>query len=149
MPDVFVIMGDRNTRKSSTIRALTGIYQRKVYQVALRSNVRIDIFVHPSSLQEVKLSPPIFINQVNQNNYNYILVSLWISPYRNFPNGMTYIGSFIQASWNIRGIVILGSATLPNSPSLSLSALPQFIPNSSMLASNEIASQIRNWWQWL
>ena len=148
MPDVYVIMGDGNTRKSATIRALTGAFQRGLYQVATRNAGVIDIFVQISALQESKISPQQFIQEVTQNNYQHILVSLWISQGGRQPSGQDYIRNFLNAGWNILEILVLGTATLsynlpPGSPP------PNYIPNSRNLPANQIASQIRTWWQWL
>ena len=148
MPDAYVIMGDRNTRKSSTIRALTGAFQRGLYRVATQNAGVIDIFVQISALQESGISPQQFIQQVGQNNYQYVLVSLWISQGNGQPNGQTYIQYFLYAGWNILAIVVLGTNRLPyflprNTPP------PRFIPNSQALPANQISSQIRTWWQWL
>jgi len=147
MPDIFIILGDRNTRKSATIRALTGAFQKGLYQVATRGG-NIDIFVQISSLQESRISPQDFISEVSQNHYQSVLVSLWISNGNGQPNGHTYIQDFLHVGWNIREIVILGVNNLPtnlpqNTPT------PTFILHSRTLPANQIASQIRGLWQWL
>ncbi len=148
MTDVYVIMGDRNTRKSATIRALTGAFKRGLYRVATQNVGVIDIFVQISSLQESRIPPQNFIQQVQQSNYQYVLVSLWIFQSNRQPNGLTYIQSFLNAGWNIQAIVVLGTDRLPyNLPADTPN--PNFIPNSQNLPANQIASQIRGWWQWL
>jgi len=147
MLNIFIIMGDRNTRKSATIRALTGAFQRKVYQVATQMG-NIDIFVQISSLQESRISPQKFIKEIEEYNCPNVLVSLWISQGNGQPDGLTYIREFLNRGWNIQQIVVLGVNNLPynlpqNTPS------PNYIPNSRDLPANQIASQIREWWQWL
>ena len=148
MPNLFIIMGDRDTRKSSTIRNLTGAYNRKLYQVETIQGNIIDIFIQVSSLQESRISPQEFLQEMNRENYQNILLSLWISEGNNQPNGLTYIQHFINANWSIHEIVILGINNLPyqlpqNCPN------PNFISNSKIIPANTIASKIRRWWQWL
>ena len=148
MPDVYVIMGDRNAKKSATIRALTGAFRKGLYQVATQNAGVIDIFVQISSLQESRIPPQAFIQQVQRGNYQYVLVSLWISQGNGRPNGLTYIHSFLNAGWNIQAIVVLGTNVLPYNLPRRIPN-PNFIPNSQNLPANQIASQIRGRWQWL
>ncbi len=147
MPNIFIIMGDRNTRKSATIRALTGVFHGGVYKVATKER-DIDVFVQISSFQESKMSSQDFIGKVNENNYSNVLVALWVSKGNKQPNGFTYIQDFLDASYNIQQIVVLGTNNLPydlpkNTPN------PNYIHNSQNLPANRIASRIRRWWQWL
>ena len=147
MQDVFIIMGDRNTRKSATIRALTGAFRKGEYQVATHI-INMDVFVQISSLQESGISTQDFIREANQNSCINVLVSLWIHQGNGQPNGLTYIQDFLNAGWNLRDIVVLGINNLPyNLPTGSSN--PNFIPNSQNLPANQIASQIRGWWQWI
>jgi len=60
MPDMYVIMGDRNTRKSATIRALTGAFKRGPHQVATRNAGVTDIFV--------QISKKIFVKKILKMN---------------------------------------------------------------------------------
>ena len=148
MPNIFIIMGDEKTKKSSTIRALTGIYQMRSYDVGTQ-NGEINVFIHPSSLQETDTSSQEFINK--HTTKENILVSLWIRDKRGrddyFPVGIEYIRNFIDAGWNISQIVGLGVDNIPN---LSQNTpQPHYILNSRNLPSNTIASQIREWWRWL
>lgn len=152
MVDIFIIMGGRNTKKSATIRALTGVFKRKNYKVAIETrqgNIDvINVFVQISSLQESRISPQDFINQIKQNGYLNVLVSLWISSSNGQPDGITYIQEFISVGWNIREIVVLGTNSLSDHLPTDAPA-PNFIPNSRDLPANQVASQIRRLWQWL
>ncbi|NIA11973.1 MAG: hypothetical protein GWP10_20195 [Nitrospiraceae bacterium] len=148
MINAFIIMGNENSRKSSTIRALTGAYNKGIYKVATRSG-NINIFVQISSLQESKLSPTEFINSIKNQEVQNVLVPLWISEKNNnFPSGCNYIHDFQGANWNIKGRVVLGTRNLPCELPTNV-IQPEFIPNSTILPANEIASKIRNWWNWL
>jgi len=152
MPDLYIIMGDRNVRKSSTIRALTGAYNKGVYKIAIKSGQVIDVFVQISSLQESKISPEDFIKEVNSEKYKHVLLSLWISPGNEQKSGLDYINEFIkEKEWSIKEIVVLGmNESEKNNLGLPTNVpTPNFIQNSGSLPANQIASQIRNWWCWL
>jgi hypothetical protein len=56
MPTIYAIVGDANTRKSSTARALTGVARRKCVTVGT-TTIDIDVFVQVSSLQESNMPP--------------------------------------------------------------------------------------------
>ncbi len=148
MPNIFIILGGRNTRKSSTIRALTGVSRENIYQVAIQRGI-IDVFVKISSLQESKISPEDFISEVNQNRYQNVLVSLWIARSGQQPDGNVYIQNFLRTGWNIREIVVLGRDSLPYNNLPQGLPEPRFILNSREMPVNQIASQIRERWQWL
>ena len=148
MPNIFIIMGEKNTRKSATIRALTGVHHktRRGYQIGTPRG-DINVFIKISSLQESPISPQDFITDIQNRNYQNVLISLWISQGNGQPNGVTYIREFLNVGWNISQIVVLGTDNIQNSPQNT--PVPYYISNSRTLPSNTIASQIRERWQWL
>jgi hypothetical protein len=147
MPTVYAILGDNNSRKSSTARALTGAAQRGVRTVATSAG-NIDVFVQISSLQEQNIMPPVFIAEMTAAGRQNILVTLWVSQLGAFPAGTDYLREFANAGWIIRQIVVLG--TTPLLPTLHAGApAPNQIPNSPMIPTNQIASLVRGWWSWL
>jgi hypothetical protein len=147
MPNIFIIIGEDNTRKSSTIRALTGASKRNVYQVAT-INQHIQIFVQISALQEQGKSPQQFMNEITQMSCPNVLLSLRINAVGRQPNSLTYIQNFLGANWCIREIVVLGTNQLPYNLPNNLPTI-NYIPNARNMTNNEIASKIRQWWQWL
>lgn len=148
MPDIFVVIGDANSRKSYTIRALTGAYNKGFYDIGLQNNNILNVYVHISSLQESRISPQQFVTDLNTVGYSYVLVSLWIRSGHGQPDGLTYLNAFISAGWNVQDIVVLGTPQLPYALPTSVPT-PAFIPNSVGLPANNIASQIRGTWNWL
>jgi hypothetical protein len=147
MPTVYAILGDGNTRKSSTTRALTGAAQRSVMSVATAAG-SIDVFVQISSLQESHILPQDFIAEMIAAGHQNILVTLWVSQLGTFPAGTDYLREFANAGWVIQQIVVLGTA--PLLPPLHAGAPPpNLIPHSAMTPANQIASLIRGWWNWL
>lgn len=147
MPTVYAILGDGNTRKSSTSRALTGVAQRKAVTVATPVG-NIDVFVQIKSLQEANISAQDFITEMTQAGHSHMLVTLWVSQFWTFPPGTDYLRDFAIAGWTINQIVVLGPT--PLAPPLHAGApVPRLIPNSAITPVNQIASQVRGWWNWL
>lgn len=146
---VYIIMGGRNTRKSSCIRALTGMGRKGVCQVELANGNIIDLFVRVSSLQESRITPNAFVNEVRKGKYENVLVPLWVES-RKHPHqsGNAYLSAFINANWQIERIEVLGRTALPYPVPLAPPAL-NFIPNSTARPSNRNGVDIRQRWGWL
>lgn len=159
MPNVYAILGDSNTRKSSTVRALTGVpMQYDAWSVATTSPTgNIDVYVQIQALQEAKINAQDFVKKIaNIDQYriklgfrpvNDMLIPLRITAVNGFLDGTVYLQHFALAGWNIRQIVVLGTAALPI-------ALPAGVPahlisGSASMPANEIASRIRGLWNWL
>ncbi len=146
MPRVFIIMGHRKVRKTSTIRALTGVYKFGEWDVTTSDMGVLKIYIHLSALQEKMITPEVFLRD-NKNHEN-ILVPLRIDGGYKYPKGIEYIKKIIEAKWVIAGVVVLKEQELVNSGFLDERRL-HFLPNSENTPSNQIASKIRNWWNWL
>jgi len=146
MPDIFIIIGDPNTGKSRTIRALTGARREAAsgYRIGTTTG-EINVYIKLSALQENKISPGNFIRTIQQGNYQNVLICLRRNQSNGQPNAIFYIEEFLNVHWNIKQIVIFGDI-LPN---LQRNIQPNYIQNSRQLPSNTIASYIRQWWHWL
>lgn len=149
MPHVFIVLGARNARKSSTIRVLTGAQKRGIKDVMLSNSEIIRIFVQLSSLQESKTQPDNFISEMRDKNPENILVPLWIDAGNGCPDGMTYIRAFIQAGWSISQALILGVDQHHDLERSLAGSSIHYVPNSSHMPSNQIGAQVRNWWDWM
>jgi hypothetical protein len=151
MPNIYAILGNANTRKSSLVRSLTGVGRRKVVQLQTPGGT-IDIFVQISSLQEAEILPATFITEVQNSAHQHVLVPLSVSGlFRNgtaYPDGRAYIGRFINAGWNISQIVLLGIAALPHLLPAGSPKLHTFA-SSTTTPVNRIAFQVRAWWNWV
>ena len=164
MPNVYAILGDSNTRKSSTVRALTGApMQYDAWSVATSPAGNIDVYVQIQALQEAKINAPDFVKKIaDVDQYRItrgfspisdILIPLRILGVNGFPDGTDYLQHFAQMptpGWNIHQIVVLlGAAALPI-VSLPAGVLARQIPSySTTMPANLIASHIRGWWNWL
>jgi hypothetical protein len=161
MPNVYAILGESDTRKSSTVRALTGVpMQYDAWSVATPTSPTgsIDVYVQIKALQEAEISAQDFVEKIdNVDQYRIkhghrpvgdILIPLRISTVNGFPDGTVYLQHFALAGWNIKQIVVLGAAALPI-------ALPVGVPAhlisypTAIPPTNQIASYIRGWWNWL
>jgi hypothetical protein len=150
MRRVFIIVGHATSRKSSTIRALTGTGSgRKVLQVKMSNNNISNIFVCHASLQEIPITPENFIAEVEKiENNPDVLIALRANASQKpeYPNAEGYITSFIQAGWQIAGV-----ASLQGGPAqIFIENIPQSIQilDSTDRPANEIAHIIRGQWQW-
>lgn len=144
-PDVWVILGDAQARKSSTIRALTGVYNSAEQDIQSTTRRLSMVWVQVPSLQEAKISRTAF--QIKQGSRNYILLNLRINSMTIYPDGLAYIQYFISQNWNIQEVVVMGRNTLPYT--LPAGVPTHFIPNSSTTPANENAHDIRQQWGWL
>jgi hypothetical protein len=162
MPNVYAILGESNTGKSTTVRALTGVSQRShPWSVATSPTVNINFYIQMKALQEDDIKPQDFLNKIaNHNHYstknghrpvNDILIPLRISGIKGYPDGIDYLKHFASVGWTVRQIVVLGAATSP-------SGLAALVPKHrihlisylhTMPPANKIASYIRGWWSWL
>lgn len=147
MKTLYVVMGADGTRKSSTIRALTGIRASSMTTVATLQGV-MDVYVQLCSPQEKGLMPDHVLRQVISKNASCVLAALWLNAnaHNGTPNGDKYIDHFIKHGWTLNGIAILGSNdSIGFTNSISQ---PLHISNSEQMPANAIAALIRDQWQW-
>jgi len=149
MRRVFIVVGHAGSRKSSTIRALTGIGKAKIFQVRVANDGTLNIYVSHSSLQEKKISPADFITLVERKGDPDVLVALQTRGSRNgeFPDAQEYASQFMQAGWQIAGVASLYGG--PRDPLIADTPVPIQNDRFENMASNEIASIIRVRWNWL
>jgi len=152
MPECYIIMGENNTKKSSTVRALTGARVRAVYDVSTRNNGQIKIFVQISALQEADIPPNKFIEIINAEKCDYILTSLRINETGGHPKGYEYIKQFLNEGWNIVSVVILNKKQVPKGYPRG-APRPILIKNTGIelansIPANKIGSILRKRWKW-
>ncbi len=155
MTNVWIILGNDNTRKSSTIRALTGLYRKhndRRWEIETTSGKIIRFWIEISALQEHPISAKDFIKEMEKRGHQNILLPLWIRDRKRtiYPEGWSYIESFVKAEWKIKKIVFLGVDGYPYSKSLPKGCpAPKYVEDAKSSPSNSIASKIRKWWRWL
>jgi hypothetical protein len=144
MVRVYAVIGRANSRKTSTIRALTGAgTTQKRWSVLYLTHGPARTYVHPRALQEgdVFESPHEFIERVSEVPVEHVIVALRERAGER-PSAVAYLEAFRGAGWNIAGYAVLGSDTL----------LPGFdrgiiIHQSRNTPSNEIAARLREEWR--
>ena len=156
---VYVIMGVHNTRKSSTIRSLTGVAKQSVYNVALEDGKEIPILIFPQALQEGKISPDEFIkevkNQLKNKKFETILIALRLTGIKKCLNGIDYLETFKNEKWEIAEPLVLLGKLLRKKDKENLKKMEEHslkiyrIEESFKMASNKIASKIRELWGWM
>src|ERR1700688_1501140 len=135
MVDVWPVIGDAHTRKTTTIRALTGVRGiEKHWLVAYTpGGPAASTYVQPGGLQEADINENTFIADVIANGVDHVIVALRHGACRNCPDAVAYLVAFVNAGWNIPAHAVLGQpATMVGFPGIA-------IPNAATLPSNEVA----------
>ena len=151
--EVMVLIGAANSRKSSTIRALTGVGKSVSRQggnpnwlVIYNPGVIINTYVQSTALQEVGVLPADFVARVGKTENKKVVVALRLKARVDHGNPMpayqAYLNAFANARWTI-----IACATLENNIAVvqaNGTVIPTInIPNATAMASNEIAHQLR------
>lgn len=154
MPNLHIIIGESNTRKSSLVRCLTGVgggNAQKRLDIELMSGNRINVYCILSALQEnyKPKTPQEFIDYINALDPipSDVIFTLRVNSAGIYPNASSYISAFTAVHWNISSIALLGSAAC------AISGLPSTANIESVLSSptqptNETASFVRKKWGW-
>ena len=152
MGNLYILMGVSNTRKSVTIRALTGFTRCNPLEVRLVENGDSKtIYVIPTSPQEGDDAFNRGILRISEEGYEWdVLLALHPRQSSNF------IRQIPEANRREIHIVPLGLENIPNDLRQDISDLPSShlniylgIPGSANTPANEIAHQIRGEWGWL
>ena len=148
--DAYVVIGDANSFKSSTVRALTGCRVRGPRELVQRGVV-MNTFVQLSSLQEGSnwKPPKEFIRDVRRSGANSVIVPLRGLQHRRRPDANDYLAEFIKAGWNIKGVALL------HCPNFNLMAP---VPHAARFSfpsggtphyyANELAAKVRKKFRW-
>lgn len=116
MADVWAVIGDEHTHKTSSIRALTGVQGiKEKWKVAYIAHGNALTYVDPRGLQENRpVLPQEFIQAVKAANVNYVIVALRYKNVSERLDATGYLTAFLGAGWNIAGYAVLGpDALLP------------------------------------
>jgi hypothetical protein len=148
---LYIIIGEENSRKSSTIRALTGAWNTNKFKIAVTDQRKeITIYVKTTSFQEANrgVYPNDAIIELTNCGCDYALICLWKNSANHpktkkiMPDYAAYIKDFIQAGFSIQFPKIFlekGNNFLNLSPDIQIN-------NINKVPSNEIASIIRTNW---
>ena len=107
--DVYLIIGEYATGKSSLMRCLTGSKQREVKKLMMLTQNIINAYVFVRSAQEKGMQPQAVINEVMQHPQkpNAVVATLRKNAVNKCPDAISYITAFQNAGWNIQKTVLL------------------------------------------
>lgn len=157
----WALVGDGNTRKSSTLRALTGISRAGVYQLQLINGQIINAYIETNSPQErsPKLDPKDYVasilNAIGSQPVTHIITPLRHRGFNSPPTtaatttAQHYINHFVSLGWNC-----LGVATTKTTGPLPLASCPcgspphqiPLAPGGGLQPSNAMAADLRQQW---
>lgn len=104
MINVYVVIGQARTGKSTLIRKLSGAYFRGKYNIQDSENKPHEFFVQIRSLQEATLEPDKFIKEMEMGEIKNVLVALRKTS-RKYLDGCDIVDAFDRAGWKIKGTV--------------------------------------------
>jgi hypothetical protein len=146
--DLYLIVGNSNTRRASVVRSLTGCFNRSVRDIELVSGkATLKLYARVGSLQETKTRPQDFLSEVLATRCNAVLCCVAPSAQPStpalYPSAEAYLEYFKEQSWQVRGVAVLGQ----NGGGLKLHTLKQF-PQSGTAPINVTAAAVRKHFGW-
>lgn len=111
--DVFVIIGNPNTRKSSVVRCLTGCFNRSLRDIEpVSGGPARKVYARARALQLTHTRPDDFVAEVSAVRCDTVLVCLTPDPNpidaAQFPDAEAYLARFRAAGWKVSAIAVLG-----------------------------------------
>lgn len=155
---LFIIIGNSNTRKSSIIRALSGVRDERVFDIKTDTE-KIKVFVKTTSLQEAKIKRSDAANYIIKKlgkvaGCNTALICL------RFTNKVhvgkefisedctKYLIEFEKSNFIIEKMTVLNEK-IENIENIEMLQNAHLISDSKTKPSNELASEIRKLWNWV
>ncbi len=154
MPNLHIVVGDANTRKSSLLRCLTGVGSgnaTRYIQVAEASGNVLTVFCMLSALQESykPMTPAAFVRFVRQLSPQAtdVAVTLRANARGTYPGLAAYLQAFSQAGWPVRNAAFLGPGAYALRTSVA-GANSVAVTRSPNQPTNQTAQQVRKAWGW-
>jgi hypothetical protein len=147
--DVYIIIGNPNTRKSSVVRSLTGCFNRNIRDILfLGGKTAVRVYARVGCMQDTKTTPEDFIAEVARARCAAVLCCLAPSVHPNYrdvyPDAQAYLSRFKAEGWRVRSIAVLGQ----NDGGVRSPNLRQF-PLSTTAPINVTAQAVRNHFGWV
>jgi hypothetical protein len=144
----YIVIGNRNTRKSSLIRSLSGCFNRSVRDIrTVGDELQFRVYARAGALQETRTTPAAFIDEVARTRCEAVLFCLLpaqspLEPDR-FPDAQAYLAQFAAAGWSSPTLAVLGQ----NASGIRSPKMRQFIqaPTDPI---NVTAQQVRAHFGW-
>jgi hypothetical protein len=147
--DLYTVIGNARTRKSSVVRCLTGCFNRSVRDIQPSSGRgALRLYARAGSLQETRTRPLEFIEEAERTRCTAVLCCLSPAAHPlhrdDFPDAASYLQHFEARGWRLRGIAVLGQ----NAGGVRSPLLMQY-PNAPTLPINLTAQAVRLHFGWL
>jgi len=147
--DVYLVIGNPNTRKSSVLRSLTGCFNRSVRDILrVGEKAPLRLYARVGCLQDSKTSPEAFVAEVQRTRCAALLCALAPSAHalepERLPDASAYLAHFIAQGWTLRGVAVLGQ----NGGELRSPLLRQF-PLAPTAPINVTAQAVRAHFRWV
>jgi len=155
MKTSWILIGEADTRKSSTARLLTGLGRIETQvDVADERGRRFRVRSLVSAAQESRLTPQDLLAELNGRTHwagvfdsiRNAVVLLRYDPVNNCPAGQEYVKLLLSDGWHIECVVSLGEPARDWIRSSGIRHIET--PQSVSLASNEVAAIVRRAWGW-
>jgi hypothetical protein len=147
--DLYLVVGNPNTRRASLVRSLTGCFNRSVRDIELvNGRAALRLYARVGSLQETRTRPEDFVAEALATRCTAVLCC--VAPQAHaaapdlYPSAPDYLDHFRQQDWRVRAIAVLGQ----NAGGLRSPALRQF-PQSGTAAINATAAAVRKHFGWV
>jgi hypothetical protein len=159
MKSIFLVIGAKNTRKSSLVRCLIGI-DNPATQVEIRTLAGLDFRIRGliGTPQERELSPKDWVQELDGQEHwfgAFPSVRNIVAPLRydsevlngrRYPTGEEYVDTLIKAGWWVKAIVSLGE---PARDWVRVSGVPNIsIPDSTSVPTNAVAASVKHALGW-
>jgi hypothetical protein len=146
--DLYLVVGNPNTRRASVVRSLTGCFNRSLRDIQpLAGSKPLRVYARASALQETKTTPQDFIAEAAKTRCDAVLCCLSASPYPGtggeYPDAQAYVTAFNAAGWHVRAVAVLGQ----NSGGIKSPHMRQF-PLATTAAINLTAQEVRALFGW-
>ena len=159
MKSIYLILGAKNTRKSSLIRCLIGS-DNPATQVEIRTSAGLDFRIRGliGTPQERELSPKDWVQELDGQEHwfgAFPSVRNIVAPLRydsevlngrRYPTGEEYVDTLIKAGWWVKAIVSLGE---PARDWVRVSGVPYIaLPDSTSVPTNAVAASVKQALGW-
>jgi hypothetical protein len=146
--DLYVVVGNSNTRRASVVRSLTGCFNRSLRDIQpLAPGKPLRMYARVGALQETKTTPQDFIAEATKTRCDAVLCCLSASHYpggdNGYPDAQAYLLAFKEAGWRVQAVAVLGQ----NSGGIKSPHMRQF-PQATTAPINVTAQEVRALFGW-
>jgi hypothetical protein len=111
--DLFVIVGNPHTRKSSVMRSLTGCFNRSLRDIQpADGRAPLRLYVRVGALQESRCTAEDLAAEAQRRRAQAVLCGLWPSAHPHdalrWPAAADYLDAFDTMGWRLRAVAALG-----------------------------------------